>query len=179
MKPLTLLLGGLAALPLAACDTFAADPPVVRSGAAAPAPATALLRDAAGRGRGTASALQVGDSIRVRIEVAGLPSGAHGAHVHTIGRCSPPDFSSAGPHWNPTSRQHGKDNPAGMHLGDLPNVMVGTDGRGALEYMIARTYISQMLDRDGAALVIHAQADDGRSDPSGNSGGRIACGAFR
>lgn len=111
-----------------------------------------------------------------------MPPGTYGAHVHTTGRCDPPDFASAGPHWNPTGQQHGKNNPRGMHKGDLPNLMVGTDGRGSFEFTIPRASISggamRMLDADGAALVVHQSADDYRTDPSGNSGGRIACGVL-
>jgi Cu-Zn family superoxide dismutase len=112
-----------------------------------------------------------------------MPSGTYAAHVHTTGACNPPDFTSAGPHWNPTGAQHGKDNPAGMHKGDLPNLIVGANGRGSLEFVIAATTLTggpdALLDADGAALVVHAQADDYRSDPAGNAGARIACGVLR
>lgn len=141
---------------------------------------SADLRDATGRSTGSASAVQVGDTIRIRIDAAGLPGGVHGVHVHQVGLCTPPGFESAGPHWNPGGLKHGKDNPGGMHKGDLPNIAIGGDGRGALEYTISAASISgAMLDADGAALVVHFKADDYRTDPSGNSGARIACGVFR
>lgn len=144
--------------------------------------ATANLRTAAGRDNATASATQVGDSIRIRIEALGMPRGTYGAHIHAVGRCDAPDFASAGPHWNPTGQQHGKNNPSGMHKGDLPNLLVGTDGRGALEINLPASQLSggsmPLLDADGAAIVIHERADDYRTDPSGNSGARIACGIF-
>lgn len=144
---------------------------------------TAALNGADGTTMGTATATQAGDDILVRVEATNLPSGAHGIHIHQTGTCTAPDFASAGPHWNPTGAQHGKDNPAGMHRGDLPNVLIGTDGRGTLEYRIANAKVSgggdALLDNDGAALVVHAAADDYRTDPSGNSGARIACGVFR
>ena len=153
------------------------------SAAPAQASATETLRDAAGRPVGTATLTQTGDSIRVRIESASLPAGPHGAHVHAVGLCTPPGFDSAGPHWNPTAQQHGKNNPAGMHKGDLPNLLVDAAGRGALEYTIPGATMmggtGPLMDGDGAAVVIHANADDYRTDPSGNSGGRIACAAFR
>jgi Cu-Zn family superoxide dismutase len=127
-----------------------------------------------------ATTSQVGDSIRVRVEAMGMSAGAYGAHVHAVGRCDAPDFTSAGPHWNPAGRQHGKNNPQGMHHGDLPNLTVGTDGRGSFEVTIPGARIAggshPLLDADGAAVVIHAGPDDYRTDPSGNSGARIACG---
>ena len=166
-----------AALSAVATGGCATNEPVVE-----PVPAPALARtnllDAYGCQVGTAAVQQVGDSLRVTIDSTGLPGGAHGAHLHQIGLCTPAGFESAGSHWNPTSRQHGKDNPAGLHLGDLPNVLVGTDGRGTLEYTIPMASLGGLLDGDGAAVVVHAQPDDYRTDPSGNSGGRIACGVL-
>lgn len=180
MKPISMAACGLSALAVAACgptyeDVVPVAPPDYT--------ATADLRDASGRSMGSASAAHVGDSIRVRIEAMNMPAGAHGAHIHMTGTCVAPDFASAGGHWNPSGVQHGKDNPAGMHMGDLPNLLVGADGNGILEYSIPNARVAgrgdAMLDSDGAALVIHAGADDYRSDPSGNSGARIACGVFR
>lgn len=181
MKQMLIGASALAALGVAGC---AALDPVAPVAPVAPAyTATTDLRSAAGLDMGTATATQVGNDIRVRIEGENLPPGAHGAHVHMTGVCTPPGFESAGGHWNPTNQDHGKDNPAGMHKGDLPNLLVGTDGRGTLEYVIPNAWVAgagtAMLDSDGAALVIHATADDYRTDPSGNSGARIACGAFR
>ena len=153
------------------------------TGSAGSGTASADIHDSSGRTIGTATARQAGANINVRIEANGLPPGIHGAHIHTTGACTPPDFASAGGHWNPTSHQHGKDNPAGMHMGDLPNLTVGADGRGSVEFSIDNASIAgapnMLLDADGAAIVIHAQADDYKTDPSGNSGGRIACGVFR
>lgn len=140
--------------------------------------ASAVLRDATGREVGTARVRQVGDGVQVSLQGAGLTAGTHGAHLHAVGRCDPPDFASAGPHWNPTGRQHGKDNPAGMHKGDLPNLTIGSDGRGNLESSVEGSTLADLLDADGTAVVVHATADDYRTDPSGNSGGRIACGVL-
>ena len=149
---------------------------------AAPGTADAALVDGGGRTLARASVSDVGDGIRVRVEAAGLVQGAYGAHIHTSGRCDGPAFTTAGPHWNPTAQQHGKDNPQGMHKGDLPNLLVGTDGRGSFEYTVPGVSIGgrgpRLLDEDGAAIVIHAAPDDYRSDPSGNSGNRIACGVL-
>lgn len=169
---------GLGALALSAC-TRADAPAVDPIPSPVPAALSANLMDQSGRAMGTARVDQVGDSLRVTINGMNLPVGAHGAHLHQIGLCTPPGFESAGGHWNPTGQQHGKDNPAGMHKGDLPNILVGTDGRGALEYTVPMTSIAALMDADGAAVVIHAQPDDYRTDPSGSSGARIACGVLR
>lgn len=145
--------------------------------------ATAEARTTAGMLAARATATQSGDSVRIRIEAMGMARGSYAAHVHATGLCTPPDYTSAGPHWNPTGQQHGRNNPAGMHKGDLPNLEVGTDGRGSFEYVIPGAWIaggpSPMLDADGAAIVIHAKADDYRTDPAGNAGARMACGVFR
>ena len=179
MKNLALGVCGMTALAAAACAPNAPMEPIGPT----PYTATADLRSAAGLAMGTATAMQVGDTIRIRIEGMNLPSGAHGAHVHMTGICAAPGFESAGGHWNPTNRQHGKDNAAGMHKGDLPNLLIGTQGNGTLEYTVPDVWVagsaSALLDGDGAALVIHANPDDYRSDPSGNAGARIACGVFR
>lgn len=123
---------------------------------------------------------QLDTGIRLEVDGFGLSPGVHGVHLHTVGRCDPPSFDSAGPHWNPSDRQHGTENPAGQHMGDLPNMTVANDGTGRLEALIPGGRLvggaTPLLDADGAALVIHASADDYRTDPSGNSGGRIACG---
>jgi Cu-Zn family superoxide dismutase len=165
---------------VSACATGRSDetagPPVVST------MAHADIRDAAGRTVARATATGVGDSLRISIEAAGLPAGIYGAHVHGVGRCDQPAFESAGPHWNPSNRQHGRDNPRGQHLGDLPNLLVGTDGRGSFEFTIPGASLAgggrRALDADGAAVVIHARADDYRSEPTGNSGARIACGVL-
>ena len=107
----------------------------------------------------------------LRIAVQGLPPGEHGLHLHAVGRCDRPGFQSAGGHWNPEARQHGHLNPQGPHLGDLPNLTVSANGHGAINFAIA----GLIGDADGTALVIHAGPDDYKTDPSGNSGDRIAC----
>jgi Cu-Zn family superoxide dismutase len=141
------------------------------------------IRDASGRTVALGSATQVGDAVQIRVEAAGLPPGIYGAHIHASGRCTPPAFDSAGPHWNPSNRQHGRDNPQGQHLGDLPNLLVGTDRRGSYEFTIPTAWMTgharALLDADGAAIVVHAAPDDYRTDPSGNSGARIGCGELR
>lgn len=164
------------------------------SGPVAPEPADAFgppartvsadVRDPAGITMARATVSEAPGGLRVRVEAMGMRAGAFAAHVHAAGRCDPPDFTSAGPHWNPTAQQHGKNNPQGMHKGDLPNLNVGTDGRGSFEVTIPAATMggggpNALLDADGAAVVIHTGPDDYRTDPSGNSGGRIACGVIR
>ena len=162
-------------LALAACDhhEMAVGAPI-----AGGAHATATLRTASGVEAGRATVRDVAGGIRVTLDARALPAGTHGAHLHTTGRCDAPDFASAGPHWNPDARQHGSMNPNGPHAGDMPNLIVGTDGRGTLGVTLPGRTVAALLDADGGALVVHAGADDLMTDPSGNSGGRIACGVF-
>jgi len=144
--------------------------------------ARAELMNTTGQPVGTATLTQVGSVVRVVLEVQGLPRGAHGVHVHAVGKCDGPDFSSAGAHFNPAGRQHGALNPQGAHAGDLPNIEVGADGKGRLESttelmsLIGGT--TSVFDADGSAIVVHAAPDDFRTDPTGNSGARIACGVI-
>lgn len=109
----------------------------------------------------------------IALRVHGLPPGQHGMHFHAVGRCDPPDFKSAGGHWNPTDRKHGHLNPNGAHVGDWGNLIVFPDGDTTAGD--AREGLPSFADTDGTALVIHALPDDERTDPSGNSGDRIAC----
>jgi Cu-Zn family superoxide dismutase len=140
------------------------------------------LVNASGQTVGSIRAWQTAGGVTFRVEASSLAHGVHGIHVHSVGRCDPPDFASAGPHWNPGAKKHGLSNPAGPHAGDLPNVEVAANG--ALDTMVTLAGASltasagapgALLDSDGAALVIHAQADDNVTDPSGNSGARVAC----
>ncbi|CAA9301386.1 MAG: Superoxide dismutase [Cu-Zn] precursor [uncultured Gemmatimonadetes bacterium] len=139
---------------------------------------TAPLMDAQGRNVGTVTATQRGGNVHVQVAATGLPAGTHGTHLHEAGICAAPGFTTAGGHLNPTGRQHGMRNPNGPHLGDLPNLTVGADGRGSMEATVAGTLTpgqAPLFDANGTALVVHATADDMVTDPSGNSGARIAC----
>jgi Cu-Zn family superoxide dismutase len=122
------------------------------------------------------------DGLLVNINAQGMTPGPHGVHIHETGKCEGPDFKSAGGHWNPAAKQHGFDNPQGAHAGDFFNLDIGADGTGALEATISGAKLSDgntaLLDADGAAFVVHAGPDDLKTDPSGESGGRIACGTF-
>ena len=118
----------------------------------------------------------------ISIAAVGLAPGAHGVHLHSVGTCDAPGFVSAGSHLNPHGKQHGSANPAGSHLGDLPNLVVGADGAGTITAKLgdSRAEIEAALyDADGTALVIHASSDDYLTDPSGNSGPRIACAVLK
>lgn len=143
----------------------------------APNQVVAKLMTASGEDRGSATLRLSGDRMRLSVDAMGLTPGARGFHIHEVGRCDAPDFTSAKGHWNPTSRQHGRDNAAGAHHGDMPNLLIGADGRGSVAVDVPGS-IAQLLDADGASVIIHADADDYRTDPSGNSGARIACGVL-
>ena len=144
-------------------------------GAEGPWSAPIPLVGANGVALGTVGVGVINGSARFSIHANGLAPGVHGIHVHGVGKCEGPKFESAGPHWNPASRHHGMQNPQGPHAGDLPNVTVGADGRLDTTVTADGSSLATLLDADGAALVIHADPDDYKTDPSGNSGGRIAC----
>ncbi len=176
----TLPIAALCGLAVAACVPSGAPgdagaPPTVSQ-------ASARIADSSGRQLAVASAAQQNDGLRISVSASGLRPGSYGLHVHAVGRCDAPDFTSAGPHWNPTMRQHGSQNPQGAHRGDLPNLIVGANGQGEIAFTIPEARLSGgvggMLDADGAAIVLHAGPDDYRTDPSGNSGARIGCGVF-
>ena len=137
------------------------------------------LVNKSGQAIGTVRAWNSSGGVTFRIDSGGLPVGIHGVHVHAVGRCDAPDFTTAGSHWNPTNRKHGFQNPEGTHAGDLPNVTAAGNGWVRESVTLPRATYPQLLDADGSALVIHATADDYRTDPSGNSGGRIACAVLR
>lgn len=152
--------------------------------AAAPAPAapggvTVSMISAAGTELGTLTLTESGGMISVSGTLRGLPPGDHGIHLHSVGQCTPP-FESAGPHWNPASKMHGTENPQGPHAGDMPNITVGADSTANVNVTSAGGPLrgaSALIDTDGAAVLIHEKGDDYKTDPSGNSGARIACGA--
>jgi superoxide dismutase, Cu-Zn family len=143
--------------------------------------ARATLSDAAGASVGTVRIEQSGTALSLVADVRGMSTGQHGIHMHTTGKCEAPGFTSAGGHLNPTAHQHGTMNPAGPHLGDLPNITVAADGTGTLSAPLsgtAATVLASLFDTDGTAIVVHAGPDDYKTDPSGNSGGRVACGVL-
>ena len=176
MRIATLALLGAATIGLTACDKTGLDTGTPTAGGQR---ATAMLKTAAGTDVGRATATEVAGGIRFTLDAQAMPPGTHGAHIHTIGRCDAPDFTTAGGHWNPTGMKHGSMNPQGPHEGDMPNLIIGTDGRGTVGITIPGATMAGLMDADGAAFVVHAGPDDLMTDPSGNSGGRIACGVFQ
>ena len=141
----------------------------------------ATLRLASGVPVGTAQLFRKGDGLTLAAALTGLEPGVHGFHLHTTGQCIGPDFTSAGGHLNPAGKSHGSMAPDGRHLGDLPNLEVGANRSASITYDLpgsASVVLADIFDNDGTAIVLHAKADDYRTDPSGNAGPRLACGVF-
>jgi len=145
------------------------------------ATARAELKDARGTKVGGATLVDTPGGVKISARFTELPPGEHGFHVHAVGRCEPP-FESAGGHFNPMSKQHGRDNPQGPHAGDLPNVQMSDRREGTIEIVLRRVSLNggptRLLDSDGASLVVHERADDYVTDPAGSAGARIACGVI-
>jgi Cu-Zn family superoxide dismutase len=144
--------------------------------------ATADLIDARGERVGTAVLTETAGKVRVVVEVRGLTPGPHGIHIHAVGKCEPPAFTSAGGHYNPLGARHGLESAQGAHAGDLPNLVADATGRARYDVTTTLVTVSDglvsIVDGDGSALVIHEREDDQKTDPTGNSGGRVACGVL-
>ncbi len=142
--------------------------------------ATAELKDKDGKSVGVATFRESSGGVRVNVNVKGLTPGLHAVHVHAVGRCDAPAFTSAGGHFNPAQKKHGHKSPEGAHAGDLPNMLVAKDGTGRFEVftdgMTLKSGAISVFDNDGSALVVHAGVDDYATDPTGNAGDRAACG---
>lgn len=141
---------------------------------------SADILDATGKKVGLVKVTEDQQGLKLALELKGAQPGVHGMHFHQKGKCEGPDFKSAGDHFNPTGKQHGTQNPNGPHLGDLPNLTIPQNGELKTEILVAGLTMGQktnqsIVTKDGTALVIHAKADDGKTDPSGNSGDRIYC----
>jgi len=168
------LVAGGAGAPLAAAGAPSAGPKSVK----------VKIVNAQGQKIGKAVLTQEDHGVRIHLEAKKLPPGVHGIHFHEKGKCEPPSFESAGAHLNPYGKQHGFNNPQGFHAGDLLNVVVGANGAVDTD-IISHTVTLQpgqpnSLVRDGGtSLMIHEKADDYVTDPSGNSGARIACGPIK
>jgi Cu-Zn family superoxide dismutase len=147
-----------------------------------PKSAKAELKNAQGQKVGNVSFKQALDGIDISLKVFNLPPGQHAFHIHTVGKCDPPDFKTAGGHLNPQNMKHGMKNPSGPHAGDLPNITVGKNGKGKIVLLNKRVTLTpgsnSLFHEGGTALIIHEKADDETTDPTGNAGNRIACGVI-
>lgn len=144
---------------------------------------TVELLNGDGNAIGTAELTDEEDGVSVALQIEDLEAGMHGIHFHQEGKCETPDFKSAGDHFNPENSMHGIDNPDGPHAGDLPNIEVGEDGTASQEFKAENVTLkigeeNSLFKEEGTALVIHAGKDDQITDPSGDSGDRVACGVI-
>jgi Cu-Zn family superoxide dismutase len=144
--------------------------------------AKAALKNADGKEIGMATFTPAKGGVKVHVAVSGLTPGKHGIHIHAAGKCEPPDFKSAGGHFNPSGKHHGLKNPEGAHAGDMPNLSVGKNGKGTGTFTARGATLGDgtgsLFGAEGTALVIHADPDDEKTDPAGNSGARVACGVI-
>jgi Cu-Zn family superoxide dismutase len=143
--------------------------------------ASAVLKDTDGKEIGKATLVTTPSGTLITLELTAAPPGVHGFHIHSVGKCEPPKFESAGGHFNPDDTKHGFLNEQGPHAGDMPNIHVPESGKLTVEVLnplVTLSAESALLDEDGSALVIHADPDDYRTDPAGHAGGRIACGVI-
>jgi len=145
----------------------------------------AVLRNASGEEVATATFKSSKGGVRVKVTAKSkfLTPGKHGVHIHAVGKCETPGFTSAGPHFNPEGKKHGLQSQAGAHAGDLPNLVVNAKGKGKLSFLAKGATLGDgtgsLFGPEGTAIVIHADPDDEKTDPSGNSGDRIACGVIQ
>jgi Cu-Zn family superoxide dismutase len=132
---------------------------------------------------GHATLTETKQGVLIHTDLSNIPPGWHAFHIHSVGQCTPSDFTSAGGHFNPDHKEHGYENPKGSHAGDLPNVYVGADGQLQTDMLAPGVTLStgdnRLLDSDGSAIVLHQGQDDYSTNPAGNAGPRIICGALK
>jgi len=146
--------------------------------------ATATIQDGKGQSVGQAKLTATTSGVEMSVTVENLSPGVHAIHIHDAGKCDAPGFTTAGGHFNPANKQHGMQNPAGQHAGDLPNLTVDANGKGTFKATIQDVTLAgdgatSLFHPGGTAVVIHAAADDMQTDPAGNAGARIACGVIQ
>ena len=145
---------------------------------------TVELKDAKGNSVGSATIKSSGKGVKVNLNLENLSPGEHAVHFHQNAKCDPPDFKSAGPHFNPDQKEHGLQNPKGHHNGDMPNFIVSSNGTAQATVKDSDVVLgtgnepNSLFANGGTALMIHAKADDMKTDPAGNAGDRIACGVI-